>query len=177
MLALAGAPSSGKTTVAATVAESTGARRIGFGDYVRAQAVARGQGPTRDVLQHLGQQLLNDLGPEGFCRAALRHEEASATDRPIVWDGVRHVAVAQALTVVYGAGVHLVYLDPPREDRRSRFAKEAASADQLARWERDATEVDGAALAAAAELISTAADPEQAAAEVLELLGNPPTAA
>lgn len=174
VLALAGAPASGKTTVARALATRTGARRVSFGDLVRAEASRRGGIPDRDALQRLGQELLDDLGPEAFCRTALRSPGATLDDRPVIWDGVRHLRVLAALRSLYDAPVRLVYLEPPDGPRRERFAREAGSPEQLRRWEADATEQEGVQLAESADLRCTAATAREAINETLALLSLPP---
>lgn len=174
VLALAGAPASGKTTVAQALATRTGAHRVSFGDLARAEARGKDGALDRDVLQRLGQQLLNDLGPEAFCRAALRCAGATLEDRPVIWDGVRHVRIFITLRSLYDTPVRLVYLQPPDEPRRERFSREAASPEQLRRWEADATEHEGDQLAAAADLRCTAVTTHEAINEVLALLSLAP---
>lgn len=172
-LAVAGAPSAGKTTLAREIAARTGARRVAFGDYVRIRAADAGRATSRDVLQQLGQDLLDELGPEGLCRAALESAGGASEERPVVWDGVRHLSVCEALYGMYGSDLALVYLDPPGEARRARLARQAASDEQLSRWERDATEAEHESLKRAADLICTAVHPEQAADEVLAFVQSP----
>jgi adenylate kinase family enzyme len=170
VLALAGAPASGKTTVARAVAERTAARCVNFGDLIRAEAAGRGEPVDRAELQRLGQGLLNELGPEAFCLAALRCAGASLEDRRVIWDGVRHLRVHAALCALYDLPVRLVYLEPPAEPRRERFAREAGSQEQLESWEADATERERSQLADVAELRCTADTTEEAVDETLALL-------
>lgn len=174
ILALAGPPASGKTTVALAVATRTGARRVGFGDFVRSEASSRGRTPGRDTLQRLGQQLLEDLGPEPFCRAALRCAQATLKDRPVIWDGVRHLGILTALRSLYDAPVRLIYLEPPDGPRRERFARDANSPEQLRRWEADPTEREGHQLADAADLRCAATTTREAISETLALLSREP---
>lgn len=174
VLALSGAPASGKTTVARAVADQTGARRVAFGDFVRREAARRSVDTNRGALQQLGQALLDELGPKRFCRAALDAAGATPEDRPVIWDGVRHPVILGALAHVYDAPITLVYLDPPRDDRRARFAREAHSVDELERWERDATERHGAELIGMANLVCAAEQPDQVVAEIITALSTSP---
>ncbi len=165
-LALAGGPSAGKTTVARAIADRIGARRISFGDYVRARAAETGQETSREQLQQLGQDLLGEFGAEGLCLATLSHAGGRPEERPVIWDGVRHLVVADALRALYEDDLRLGYLNPPSEARRFRLAEQANSDAQLARWEADATEAEGEALKRAADLICVAARVEDAIDEV-----------
>jgi adenylate kinase family enzyme len=174
VLALAGAPASGKTTVARALATQTGARRVSFGDLVRTEAASRGDSLDRDSLQHLGQQLLDDLGPDAFCRAALRAAGAALQDRPVIWDGVRHLRVLTALGSLYNTPVRLVYLQPPEGPRRERFARQASSPEQLRRWEQDATEQEADQLADVADLRCPAATTLKAISQTLAFLSLAP---
>lgn len=174
VLALAGAPASGKTTVARAVAKRTGGRRVGFGDLIRAEAAGRGDALDRGALQRIGQRLLEELGPEAFCLAALRCAGATLEDRRVVWDGLRHVRVHAALCSLYDLPVRLVYLQPPTEPRRERFARDAASQEQLLSWEAGATEQEGGQLADIAELRCTAASTHEAIVQTLALLSLAP---
>lgn len=173
VLAIAGAPASGKTTVARAVATHTGGRRVSFGDLVRAEARRRGCSLDRGALQRLGQQLLDDVGPEAFCRAALRAAGSSVEDRPVIWDGIRHLRVLTALRSLYDVHVLLIYLRPPDAARRQRFAREAGSRKELARLEAHATEREAKRLFEAADLVCTAATTDAAFKETLELLAPP----
>lgn len=174
VLGLAGAPASGKTTVARVVATQTGALRVSFGNLVRAEAQRYHCSVDRDALQRLGQQVLDDLGPQAFCQAALRSVGATVEDRPVVWDGVRHLRVLTALRSLYDVPVRLVYLQPPEGPRRERFAREASSPEQLRHWEEDATEQEGDQLARAADLRCTSATTREAMSQTLALLSPAP---
>lgn len=171
VLALAGPPASGKTTVARAVGRTLAAPRVGLGDLVRARARERGLADNRTVWQDLGTQLLAEMGSEGMVRGALRHAGLTTDDVPVVWDGVRHVGVVAALRDVYEpVPVLLVALRPPEAERRRRFLAEAGDEEHLRRWERHETESHVDDLAAIAALVCTAATPEGATEEVERLI-------
>lgn len=172
VLALAGAQSSGKTTLARAVAARTGAAYVGFGDLVRDEAARRGLGGSRDELQELGQALLDELGGSLFSERALDAEGVARGTRPVVWDGVRHPEVLHALRELYApVPVTLVTLAPDEAARRRRVEASGGSAAEQARWQAHETERHRGWLEAESALVCRASTPELALAEVLELLG------
>lgn len=172
VLALAGPQSSGKTTLARAVAARTGAAYVGFGELVRAEAAQRGLGGSRDELQELGQALLDKLGALLFSERTIDAAGVARGARPVVWDGVRHPEVLDALRELYApAAVTLVTLAPEEAARRRRVAASGGSAAERARWEAHQTERHRGWLEAESALVCRASTPELALAEVLELLG------
>jgi dephospho-CoA kinase len=171
VLALAGAQSSGKTTLARAVAIRTGAAYVGFGDLVRAEAARRGIGGSREELQELGQTLLDELGALLFCKRALGVAAVSREVRPVAWDGVRHPEVLEALRELYApVPVRLVMLAPEETARRRRVEARGGSAEERAHWEAHKTESHLGWLEGESALVCKASTPELALAEVLELL-------
>jgi adenylate kinase family enzyme len=137
VVALAGPPSSGKSSVAASIGAEWQAPVLGFGDYVRQEASSRGLTNERGALQDLGQELLEKQGAEEFCRSVLAAQGRAAAELPVIWDGVRHLPVLEALRRIYApAPVVLAYLQPPESTRRERVLdraeSEAASPEQWA---------------------------------------------
>ena len=176
VLGLAGPPAAGKSSVATAVAQITGARQVSFGDFVRSHAQHRALGHARETLQRLGQQLLDELGPSGFVAATLGAAGLTPADQPVVWDGVRHLRVFDALTDLYAVAVQLVYLEPPQDQRRSRLLTDGVDDETLRRWDADDTERERSALAARADLVCHAGDLDDAVAETIQLLrGTPAT--
>jgi chloramphenicol 3-O-phosphotransferase len=173
VLALTGAQSSGKTTLARAVSASTGATYIGFGNLVRAEAARRGLGDSRDELQELGQSLLDELGALLFSERTLDAAGAARGARPVVWDGVRHPEVLDALRELYApAPVTLVTLAPDETARRRRVEALAGSEAELVRWEAHETERHRDWLESQSTFVCRASTPELALAKVMELLGD-----
>jgi adenylate kinase family enzyme len=173
VLALAGAPASGKTTLARNLAATTAATYISFGDLVRYEADAQHTSHDRSNLQALGSGMLRDLGPRGLCERALEIARATSDTRPVIWDGVRHLPVLDELRRLYApTELILVVLKPPEHARRQRLAERASSPEQLETWEADDTESHLAQLAVNAQLICDAATPKNATARILELLAK-----
>jgi dephospho-CoA kinase len=174
VLALTGAQSSGKTTLARAVSACTGAAYVGFGDLVRAEAAHRGLGGSRDELQELGQTLLDELGALRFSERALNATGVARGTMPVVWDGVRHPEVLDVLRELYApAAVTLVTLAPDEAGRLRRVEESGGSESELARWEAHETERHRDWLEAQSALVCRAPTPELVLAEVLELLEHP----
>lgn len=120
VLAISGAIASGKTTIARYVASAVGWPWTSFGAYVRAEAERRGFPDDRPTLQRLGDELVAH-GIESFCRAVLVAAGWSPGS-PAVLDGVRHVAVVQALRdLVAPQPLVLVYVTVPADVRATRL--------------------------------------------------------
>lgn len=146
--------SSGKSTLGEQLAKSLDLPRVAFGDYVRGQAQRRGLDAERRRLQTLGTEQLDSLGPGGLCRAAAQWARVDLDATGVVWDGVRHVAVADALRKLQTPRpFYLIGLRPPEADRQRRVEAEAGSAQQREAWERDATERELDAVLAQADVV------------------------
>jgi hypothetical protein len=173
VLALAGSPASGKTTVSRIVASAAGARHVGFGDLVRARVREQGLPDHRTAWQQVGSQLRAELGPGGLVSAALTHAGLDQHDVPVVWDGVRHVDVVAALQTLYRPRrVVLVALRPPEPARRARFLVEARTEAQLKSWEQHESERHLVELFAIADIVCCHDSAEDAATAVLAYLGQ-----
>lgn len=156
-IGLAGRISSGKSTLAEQLAERLGLPRIVFGDYVRGQAQSRGLGTERPTLQALGAEQLESLGPDGFCRSAAQWARVDLDSTDVVWDGVRHVAVADALRKLQAPrAFYVMGLRPPEADRQRRVEAEAGSTQEREAWERDSTERELDAVFAEADIVMEA---------------------
>lgn len=96
-IAFSGSIASGKSTIAAAVAEALHWPCVSFGNYVRFVARSQGLVESREVLQAIGADLVEKDVAE-FARAVL----AQADWRPgqsIVIDGIRHVTVLDHLGI------------------------------------------------------------------------------
>lgn len=162
-IGLAGRISSGKSTLAARLAQRLGLPRIAFGDYIRAQAQSRGLDTERPTLQALGAEQLESLGPDGLCRSAAQWARVNLDSTGVVWDGVRHVAVADTLRELQvPRAFYLIGLRPPGADRQRRVEAEAGSAQEREAWERDSTERELDAVFAQADIVMEAPSVEHA---------------
>src|SRR5262249_39299242 len=126
----AGKIGSGKTSVTHALAQCLGWRRVGFGDYVRAELARRGGNPEiRAELQDLGQRLV-DSDPEAFCRGVLGSSDFPPGDDLLV-DGIRHATVYRTIVaLVKPSRARLFYLRASDDTRGLRTAErgEASSA-------------------------------------------------
>lgn len=133
---------SGKTTLAAAIADRVGLRVASFGDFVRARARDKGLAETRENLQILGEALIQEMTFEGFCRAVL---EASgwAPGSAVVVDGIRHVAAYEAVTtLVAPLPTRLLFVDASEDVRRARLAGRPGEGTDLKVAEKHSTERD-----------------------------------
>ena len=96
-IAFAGGAGSGKSTVAAEIAERVGGRVAAFGDYVRQLAAKAGESPDRASLQRVGQRSV-EAGPSEFVLSFLKWA-APQSDEPLIIDGVRHATVDECLRI------------------------------------------------------------------------------
>ena len=121
ILCFSGRIGSGKTSVSRRVAETLGAAWTGFGDFVRAVAASRSlDASSREVLQTLGAQLLQDHGPAWLCQQVIARAGWDG-HRPLVVDGVRHVDVLNEIGRQLSAHRNvLFYLDLPDQDMPAR---------------------------------------------------------
>lgn len=139
----AGKIGSGKTSVTRALAQCLGWRRVGFGDYVRAELTRRGGNPeVREELQNLGQQLV-DSDPVSLCRAVLDAGDFSPGEDLLV-DGIRHAAVYRALVeIVKPSQTGLIYLGATDDVRSLRAVQRgdaiAAATDHRVEAELETT--------------------------------------
>jgi cytidylate kinase len=124
IIALSGGPGSGKTTVAGALAAKLGGTAAGFGDYVRHLAVAGGATTDRATLQRIGREAV-EQDPASFVSGFLDWAKITL-DKPVIIEGVRHVAIDAALRAwAQGLGRRylLILLDVSAEDRAERRCK------------------------------------------------------
>lgn len=129
---------SGKTSVSRQVAKVIEGAWSGFGDFVRSQAVARSLDPgSREVLQDLGAELIRIHGSVWLCEQVIASAQWDGS-KPLVIDGVRHVAVMDDITQLIAPHravlVHLALddeLERSRDlDAHTRVAAEKHSTEQ-----------------------------------------------
>lgn len=172
-IGLAGRISSGKSTLAERLAERLDLPRIAFGDYVRARAQSRALDTERRTLQALGAEELESLGPDGLCRSAAQWAGVNLDSTEVVWDGVRHIAVAHALRELHAPSTfYLIGLRPPEADRQRRVEAEAGSVQEREAWERDSTEHELDAVFAQADIVLDAPSAEHALGQTLAWLAE-----
>jgi EAL domain-containing protein (putative c-di-GMP-specific phosphodiesterase class I) len=111
---LAGGAGSGKSTVAALLAERHGFVHAALGDFPRALAKARGLRPERAVLQALGDEI---RGPDPARLARLALARVAGIERAVI-DGVR---LPEEAAVLRAAGFIGVLVAAEKAERQRRL--------------------------------------------------------
>jgi dephospho-CoA kinase len=144
IVGISGLIASGKSTFARALARRYSLKLIGFGEYVRGEAQARGlDAADRRVLQDLGQSLV-DQDVKSFVGGVFDHANFSPTER-IVLDGIRHETVWDeivAFATRQGSSAKLIFLEIPEEERRRRLSVRGLPQDQANAQDTHASEAD-----------------------------------
>ncbi len=164
LIGIAGLPGSGKTTVAKELSFRLKADVISFGDFFR--ALARG----KDV-QEFGAAYVKRRSPDTIIEDIFAFHKPS-WDRPIVVEGIRHIAIWQALAVRAEAS-RLVFLGVERPILERRLALRAEPAERGApeRFEHR-VEAESPKLHAAANIVVRADDVRKAVASIMDNLST-----
>lgn len=105
---VAGKICSGKSTLAKKIAEHTGYPLISFGEILKDHLVKSDLPATRESLQRIGQELLNQLGYEGFLQWSIKHSPQIQWNSSLIVDGLRHGAIYSRLVEMFPHSI-LVY--------------------------------------------------------------------
>ena len=97
--AFAGSAGSGKSTLASRVASILRWPHMSFGDHIRNIATQRGLAGTRDELQEIGADTIEERGPRGFCEDVISASHW-LPGSPLIIDGLRHRQIYDALKEV-----------------------------------------------------------------------------
>jgi dephospho-CoA kinase len=164
IVGIAGPIAAGKSALAKALADNNVGTRASFGAFVRKVANERGVPEERDELQRLGEELLNELGAIEFTQQALD----GIVGENLVIDGVRHVAVSDALAARADRYV-LVFVELDDAQRQARLeAREERSVD-LAALDGHSTEREVGLLLSRADLV-VGGDESDAWRQVVALL-------
>ena len=120
-IGLAGGVGSGKSTVAKSLAATVAGQVVSFGDYIRHLASALGEPTDRSNLQRIGQQRV-EAGASEFLNAFLIWASPEP-GVPLIIDGVRHIAVHEALrkwAALSDIDYTLIVLDTSAQARADR---------------------------------------------------------
>jgi hypothetical protein len=175
VIALSGRINAGKSTIARALSDQLEWPLASFGDYVRSEAERLGRSQDRENLQELGSELIHRLGWEAFCRETLGASGLSASSRPCVVEGIRHIDALETLRKIFHpTPVHLVHIDLPPPERTRRFAAVGVDEGVGDQWEDHSTESDVArALPAEASLrIESEQAPERPVAKIVAWLSE-----
>lgn len=129
---VAGEICSGKSTVINSLARAHGWDVVSFGAYVRCSAERHGIEATRSNLQAVGAELLGSLGPDRFLADVMAYADPSSDVH--IYDGVRHLAMLEALRRVYAQPV-VIYLDVDARERYRKFVKRGRGDDSTLSYE------------------------------------------
>lgn len=142
VVSFAGQIGSGKSSVSCALAKILGWPRVGFGDYLRAEASRRGSNPdSRQVLQDLGQSLV-DACPETFCRAVLDMADFNPGG-DLLLDGIRHVDIQIVVgRLVAPSKTKLLYLSAEDSTRLKRVADQLDCKSEFTRADQHQVEAE-----------------------------------
>jgi dephospho-CoA kinase len=119
VLAFSGSIGSGKSTLSLSVAKALNWPYVSFGNHVRTVALLRGLGESREVLQEVGESLIQE-GWEQFCKSVLA-QTTWEPGEPLVVDGIRHVEAVETLQLLIVPSelllIHITLNEPTRKAR------------------------------------------------------------
>jgi len=164
----------GKTTLSTRLGLQLGAPRVSFGDYLRELARKSVKEVTREVLQELGDRLVNqDVG--AFCEEVLKQQPWQPR-RPLIIDGVRHVEVLDALVgILAPAKVYLIFINVDRMTQSKRFEQDPLPHEKrLDELEQHPTElqVRSKLLDRAGLVLDGTEDPDKSMQKIIEFLAS-----
>lgn len=107
-ICVAGKICSGKSTLAKRIAEHTGYTLVSFGGVLKDHLVKSDLPVTRESLQRIGQELIDQLGYDGFLQWSIEHSPQIQWNGPLIVDGLRHGVVYTRLVEMFPRSV-LVY--------------------------------------------------------------------
>jgi dephospho-CoA kinase len=153
VIAFAGQIGSGKSTVSIALAEALGFSRAGFGDYVRYVAAQRGLTADREVLQTIGNGLI-EQGWDSFCEAVLSQANWMKGEAVVI-DGIRHIeAIQTLLRITDPSKFILIFISINEADRKNRlFGKGIHEEEKQIRIDSHSTEIQVNSLKNKADLI------------------------
>lgn len=148
IVGIAGPIAAGKSALAQALIDHGVGTRASFGAYVRNVAHERGVPAGRGELQRLGEELLAELGATEFTERALD----GIVGQTLVIDGVRHVAVSDALAARADRYV-LVFVELDDAQRQARLEARDEGSVVLAMLDGHSTEREAALLMSRADLV------------------------
>lgn len=118
----AGQIGSGKTTYAKALAREMGAIYINFGDIIRKIAANQGKDKYRETLQKIGQDILINKGAYNLVSSLDDYYADIKSGKSIVFDGVRHREVLDAINRTFGES-KLLFVKSKELERWERYNK------------------------------------------------------
>lgn len=107
-ICVAGTICSGKSTLARKTVEYTGYPLISFGGILKDHLSKSDLLVTRETLQRTGQELIDQLGYDGFLQWSIEHSPQIQWDKPLIVDGLRHRIIYSRLMEIFPRSI-LVY--------------------------------------------------------------------
>lgn len=152
---IAGRIASGKSSLAEGLAAELGWPVAKFSGYLRHLAEQRHMEPSRQLLQALGEELV-EADARSFASEFLKFSEWQVS-KPIIVDGLRHLEILDAFRSVGRSDqVVLVYVSPPASEavwEERLKIKDIRSLADLKKIEEHPTERQQPILEAAADII------------------------
>ncbi len=141
VLAFSGSIASGKSTLSLRIAEELNWQYASFGNHVRSVARVRGLEESREILQNIGQSLIEE-GWKQFCWSVLC-QARWASGEPLVIDGIRHVeAITTLRALIFPLELLLIFIDTSESIRETRLSQRSMAAyNDLQNVEDHPTEV------------------------------------
>jgi dephospho-CoA kinase len=163
VIGFSGPIASGKTMLAREFQRGSKSPYTSFGDYVRKVAVERGRDPhSREVLQTLGLNLIDELRVTGFCQAVL-DQAHFIPGHSLILDGIRREDSLPVLKqIIAPSDFLLVYVDIDEGTRIERLRARGVdcSPEAIKRIQEHPTEIEVATIIRkAADLIVDGSQP------------------
>ncbi len=117
-VAIGGKIGSGKSTLSDYLVENHDFSLISFGGYVRHEAELQGLNPSREDYQELGDRLVQEPIPEEFIQRCIEYFQPKSSLH--VYDGLRHLSIANGLRHIYKRCV-IVFINAPDNLRYQRY--------------------------------------------------------
>lgn len=121
---------SGKSTLAQKIAEHTGYPLISFGGILKCHLLKNDLSVTRESLQRIGHELIDQLGHEGFLQWSIKHSPQIGWNSPLIVDGLRHGAIYSCLVEMFPCGILIYCLCDPKTQLVRLMARDQVSEEE-----------------------------------------------
>lgn len=120
VLGIAGKTGSGKSTLSKIIATELNYKYASFGDHVRKIALAKSISPTRQNLQNLGQELLNE-NIKQFC-LSIFSDIQWRQGQGLIIDGIRHEEIISVIKgIIFPDSFKLIFIKVDDSIRMARM--------------------------------------------------------
>lgn len=104
---VAGKIASGKSTLAKQIMRHTGFPQISFGNTLKEYSQEQNLPQSREMLQSLGQDVLDEYGYSGFLKWIIDHSSSTDWNGPLIIDGFRHPLIYESALKVFPKSILL----------------------------------------------------------------------